>query len=92
MAINTFIEKVYPSGTSIPDTHKYYYLFGEKRYGTVNSVCHNGVDIQGPDMAPIRALFGGKVTKSGSSVFSIYNAAYAECVGGDNVFARWQNT
>ena len=73
MAINTFIEKVYPSGTSIRDANKYYYLFGEKRYGTVNSVCHNGVDIRGPDMSPIKALFGGRVTKSGGSVFSIYN-------------------
>ena len=72
-AINTFIEKVYPENTNIPDINKYFYLYGENRYPSDNSVCHNGVDIRGPDMAPIKALFGGKVSLAGGSVFSIYN-------------------
>ena len=72
-AINTFIEKVYPENTNIPDINKYFYLYGENRYPSDNSVCHNGVDIRGLDMAPIKALFGGKVSLAGGSVFSIYN-------------------
>ena len=72
-AINSLITKVYPEGTSISDINKYYYLFGEKRYDTTHSVCHNGVDIAGPDGAEIKALFGGEVTLADNSVFSVYN-------------------
>lgn len=75
-AINALITNVYPSGTEISDMHKYYYLFGEKRYATPNSVCHNGVDISGPDLAKLKALYGGEVINGGPSrsIFSIYNS------------------
>ena len=73
-AINSLISKVYPEGTDIQDKYKYYYLFGEKRYSTDNSVCHNGVDIAGPDLSEIKALFGGEVIAKGGAVYSVYNS------------------